>query len=337
MAGQSGRGLGLFPKLMVAILVPVVISFGVIAYIYVFDTREMISTTMAEMENLSTSVVEEMATMTAIATKEGVQTLTDLGERMIREKSVDVARQIEVFMKYHPKLRLSSLRTNKELKKIAVQPVGKTGYTAVHDDQGINHFHKSPKIVGMNLRTLAGKYPEFWAILEKSLKGDASGYYEWPEPDGTIKSKYMVITPVGGTELRVAATTYIDEFSGPARRIEQQLGKIHERTERKILAAAGRTLDRFRKTSQKALHLFLVVVGLCLVVIITLTFWFSRRMIRPIIHLTRAANRISMGDLDTRVEITSRDEVGLLAESFARMQESLKAAITRLKRRRLQV
>jgi HAMP domain-containing protein len=337
MAGQSGRGLGLLPKLMVAILAPVVISFGVIACVYLFDTREMISTTMAEMENLSTSVIAEMETMSEVATKEGVQTLRDLGEQMIREKSIDVARQVEVFMKYNPKLRLSSLRRNKELKKIAVQPVGKTGYTAVHDDEGINHFHKSPKIVGMNLRTLAGKYPEFWAILEQSLNGEASGYYEWPEPDGTVKSKYMVITPVRGTKLRVAATTYIEEFSGPARRIEEQLAKVHKRTERKILAMAGRTLDRFRKTSQKTLHLFLVVVGLCLVVIIILTFWFSRRMIRPIIHLTRAANRISMGDLDTRVEISSRDEVGLLAESFARMQESLKAAITRIRRRRVQV
>jgi len=145
----------------------------------------------------------------------------------------------------------------------------------------------------------------------------------------------MVITPVRGTDLRVAATTYIDEFSAPARQIEQGLRDVHERTEEKLLKATGRTLERFRTTSRRTLNLSLIVVGLCLVVIIFLTFWFSRTMIRPIIHLTWAANRISMGDLETRVEVTSRDEVGVLAESFGRMQESLKAAITRLRKRQI--
>ena len=335
MAGQSDRGLGLLPKLMVAVLTPVLISFGVIAYIYFFHTREMIATTMKEMETLSASVVDEMAVMRSVATEEGVQILTGLGEQMIREKSIDVARQIEVFMKYHPKLRTASMRANKELQRIAVQPVGQTGYTAVHDNKGINHFHKNPKVVGMNLRTLAGKYPEFWKILEQSLEGEADGYYEWPEPNGTVKSKYMVITPVQRTNLRVAATTYIDEFSAPARQIEQSLKEVHDRTEGKLLKAADRTLERFRTSSRRTLNLSLIVVGLCLVVIVFLTFWFSRTMIRPIIHLTRAANRISMGDLDTRVEVSSRDEVGVLAESFSRMQESLKAAITRLRKRQI--
>lgn len=296
----------------------------------------MVTTTMAEMEKLNASVVAEMERMSSVATKEGVQTLNDLGERMIRDKSRDVAHQIEIFIKSNPRLKMSALRTNKELKKIAVQPVGQTGYTAVHDDKGINYFHRNPKIIGMNLRELATKYPEFWMILEKSLTANASGHYNWPEPDGSVKSKYMFITPVRGTNLRVAATTYIDEFSAPARQMKQKLEEIHERTERKLLGASGRTLERFRGSTQRTLNLFLIVMIISLAVIVFLTYWFSRRIVRPIIHLTRVTNRISLGDLDTKVEITSRDEVGLLAESFGRMQESLRAAIVRLKKRRFQ-
>ncbi|MBW2123316.1 MAG: HAMP domain-containing protein [Deltaproteobacteria bacterium] len=228
------------------------------------------------------------------------------------------------------------MRANSELRRIAVQPVGKTGYTAVHDSKGINQFHKNPKIVGMNLSKLSAKYPDFWRILEKSLSGDSYGYYNWPEADGTVRSKYMYIAPVRGTDLRVAATTYIDEFSAPARQIKEKLEAIHDRTERELRLRADRTLERFRSTSQETLRVFLVVMAVSLVVVILLTYWFSRSLIRPIIHLTRVANRISMGDLETRVEITSRDEVGLLAESFSRMQESLRAAIGRLKKRRLQ-
>jgi methyl-accepting chemotaxis protein len=82
--------------------------------------------------------------------------------------------------------------------------------------------------------------------------------------------------------------------------------------------------------------MFLIVMGLSLTAVIILTFWFSRTIIRPIRQLTELADRISMGDLRARVEIKSRDEVGLLAESFSRMQESLRAAIERLRKRRLQ-
>jgi methyl-accepting chemotaxis protein len=187
----------------------------------------------------------------------------------------------------------------------------------------------------MNLTTLAKEYPEFWKILEESLTGDAFGYYDWEDADGVVRPKYMFIAPVEGTNLRVAATTYIDEFSAPAREITQRLEAIHDRTEGELLTMASTTLERFRTTSQKTLERFLIVMGLSLAAVIVLTYWFSKTVIGPITHLTRAANRISMGDLGTRVEIKSQDEVGLLAESFSRMQESLKAAIERLKRRRL--
>lgn len=336
MAEKRVRGTGLLPKLMVAILTPILISFGVIACIYYFQMKEMVSTTRAEMENMNAAVVEEMKQMGSVATKEGVQTLNELGERMIREKAKDVAHQIGIFVKARPKLKLAALPKNKALRKIAVQPVGKTGYTAVHDNKAVNYFHVNPKIVGTNLRTLAKRFPEFWKILEASLTGNAHGYYDWEDADGVVRSKYMFIAPVQGTNLRVAATTYIDEFSAPARQIEQKLRKIDERTEKRLLTTTGRTLVRFRTSSQRTLNMFLIVVVLSLVAVIVLTYSFSRTIIRPITHLTQVANRISMGDLDTRVEIKSRDEVGLLAESFSRMQESLRAAIERLKKRRLQ-
>lgn len=335
MADKRNRAMGLLPKLMAAILTPILISFGIIAYIYFFHMREMVATTMAEMENMNASVVEEMENMSSVATSEGVQTLNELGERMIQQKAEDVAQQIEIFVRFHSTLGIRALRANEELQRIAVQPVGKTGYTAVHDNKAINHFHPNPKIVGMNLRTLANKYPEFWKILDGSLAGDAYGYYDWEDADGTVRPKYMFIAPVRGTNLRVAATTYIDEFSAPARQITQRLEEIHDRTERRLLTTAGRTFERLRTTSQ-ILAMFMIVVGLSLAAIIILTYWFSKTIIRPITHLTQVANRISMGDLDTRVEIKTRDEVGLLAESFSRMQESLRAAIARLKRRRVQ-
>jgi nitrogen fixation/metabolism regulation signal transduction histidine kinase len=75
-------------------------------------------------------------------------------------------------------------------------------------------------------------------------------------------------------------------------------------------------------------------MGVSLIVVILVTFIYSRTIVKPIVYLTNAADRISLGDLETKIEIHSSDEVGMLAESFERMQESLKAAIERLRKKR---
>ncbi len=290
MAETRRRGISLLTKLTIGILIPLVISFIVIGYIYILQIEEIKS----------------------IATEEGARSLNDLGEKIIKQKALDIAKQIEIFIKSHPHFTKEELYSSRVLKSIAVQQVGRTGYTAVHDNKAINHFHKNPKIVGMDLHTLAKKLPEFWSILKASLKGRSRGYYNWKDADGVIRSKYMFCTPIEGTDLVVAATTYIDEFSRPAKQIEQRIVNRAERTR----------------------IVFLIVMGVSLIVVILVTSMYSRTIVQPIVYLTDVADRISLGDLDTKIEIRSSDEVGMLAESFDRMQESLRAAIERLRRKR---
>jgi signal transduction histidine kinase len=50
----------------------------------------------------------------------------------------------------------------------------------------------------------------------------------------------------------------------------------------------------------------------------------SHKMTRPIIKLRDATRRIGKGNLDTRIEIESKDEIGELASSFNQMIEDLK-------------
>ncbi|MBI3911229.1 MAG: HAMP domain-containing protein [Armatimonadetes bacterium] len=45
----------------------------------------------------------------------------------------------------------------------------------------------------------------------------------------------------------------------------------------------------------------------------------SRRLVAPIVRLTDAAKRIGEGDLDLRIQVRTRDEVGVLADEFNRM------------------
>ena len=67
------------------------------------------------------------------------------------------------------------------------------------------------------------------------------------------------------------------------------------------------------------------VVGLGLAMLIGSLL--QRQIIRPLSQLTGASRRIAQGHLSTRVDISSRDEMGDLADSFNAMADSMEGAV----------
>lgn len=59
------------------------------------------------------------------------------------------------------------------------------------------------------------------------------------------------------------------------------------------------------------------------VVALALSWWLSRRILRPVDALTVAARRLGAGDLSPRVPATSGDEIGELSRAFNAMAEAL--------------
>ena len=68
---------------------------------------------------------------------------------------------------------------------------------------------------------------------------------------------------------------------------------------------------------------FLVALTGVFLYICAMALWVTWRTIRPLERLTRATTVIAGGDLSTRVEVGSRDEIGMLADSFNKMTEDL--------------
>jgi signal transduction histidine kinase len=206
-------GIGLLLKLLLGVLVPIVIAFLVI-WALIFFTVNFKGIQVTSLKDMGSNSLKELSASTL---KESKSSLNRLGEKIIREKAIDVATQMEVYIKARPKMKKEDFIKDKDqdLKVITVQKVAETGYTAVHDNRGINYFHVNPQIVGTDLHALADRLPAFWKILEASLSGPASGYYDWKDADGKIRPKYMYLAPVKGTDFIVAATTYIDEFGNP--------------------------------------------------------------------------------------------------------------------------
>ena len=59
--------------------------------------------------------------------------------------------------------------------------------------------------------------------------------------------------------------------------------------------------------------------------VLGLTVWIARRISGPVTRLAAAAARLGRGDLDAPVPIETRDEIGVLAQTFEETRAALKA------------
>ena len=57
--------------------------------------------------------------------------------------------------------------------------------------------------------------------------------------------------------------------------------------------------------------------------------WLARRLVRPILRLTESAKTIAAGRFDARVAVSTRDEIGTLAEAFNLMAGTVQTEITK--------
>lgn len=100
-----------------------------------------------------------------------------------------------------------------------------------------------------------------------------------------------------------------------------------------IIAIQREEKEAFFVANQVMSHAYLLLgVTVAFVFIIA---WFSgRALARPIIKLADAADRISVGELEVDIDTNRKDEIGDLAEAIARMQDSIRLSIERLRQRR---
>lgn len=294
------KGMGLRFKIFILFFLFPIILFVGAGYLY-----------LQQLENLS-----------SLITQESSKAVTQLGEQIIAEKARSVAEQVRLYLLSHPNLRKEEYNNDQEFRPVAVQKVGQTGYTALYavpDRDGVwrTWAHDNSKIVAIDMSTLKGpmgrNFPGFWRVFSSAKDGKESrGYYTWQEKDGSFRDKYMVCAPVKGTPYNVAATTYLDEFTKPVKDMEDKANQIGTDTRNIVLGILGGTL---------------LLIGIIVA-------FYGTRLTSRIKKLTSVAEQISVGEMDAEIPVTSRDEIGDLAEAIGRMQESIRLSIERLRRRR---
>jgi methyl-accepting chemotaxis protein len=82
--------------------------------------------------------------------------------------------------------------------------------------------------------------------------------------------------------------------------------------------------------NQFAIGIIALIVILAITIFTIMNILLSRIVIKPLIKLADTADAISLGRIDQNFEINSKDEIGILADSFKKMQVSLRIAMTRI-------
>jgi HAMP domain-containing protein len=74
--------------------------------------------------------------------------------------------------------------------------------------------------------------------------------------------------------------------------------------------------------------------GVFILVLIIIDRLMVGSIVKPVEYLSKIADEISLGKMDEKIKVDTNDEIKSLADSFTRMQRSVKAAIERLQKRR---
>ncbi len=294
------KGLGLRSKMLLLFLFIPVVFIAVAGALYIW-----------QLDNLTT-----------LLTNESSRVVTRMAENAIAENARSVAKQCSLYILANPNIKKENYNYDEDFKRVAVQKVGLTGYTALYelpDSNGIwrTWAHANPKIIGIDMsklkKPLGKSFPGFWKVFS-GVKGgkEAKGYYNWKDADGRFRDKFMVCTPVKGTRYIIASTTYLDEFTKPI----------------KLMEARG------KKLSLNTRNLTLAILAATIILIAVIVSLYGAGLTGRIKSLTDIADRISVGELDAEIEIKSKDEIGALGEAVSRMQESIRLSIERLRRRR---
>lgn len=291
--------LGLRPKMLLLFLVVPLVAFSVVG---VF-------------------LLEKMSRLASLMTDASTHSVTQSGEELIRTTARSVANQCRQYILAHPELTEKEMMVDTGLQRIAVQKVGLTGYTALYVvNPMVLLAHPNHQLLGKpvteTVRSSLGKDFDRWARLVEELdKGEnveKAGYYLWVDPDGILREKFMVATPLEGTKYGITSTIYMEEFLRPIRKVENEATQMTVGTRNYFLSS---------------LAVVLLLIGL-------IVFIYSYRLTEKINILTAHAEQISAGDLDATLTMTSKDELGSLARAIVLMQDSIKIAIERLQKRR---
>ncbi|MDY6851512.1 MAG: ATP-binding protein [Thermodesulfobacteriota bacterium] len=176
-----------------------------------------------------------------------------------------------------------------------------------------------------------------WIFVEKMLqeadkfKKDGVVFAKLVKPDGEVclASDRAYYGDIIDPSLLSDHETIVDNYPLSAEQ-EKGLLLVHPLSigQETWYVLVGLSLNQIKEATTDLVVRNVVWGGLIILLAMTVSFFLSKSISNPLISLAKSAETLSQGDLDqkVRVQVQSRDEVGLLGDSFNKMIENLKAA-----------
>lgn len=143
------------------------------------------------------------------------------------------------------------------------------------------------------------KDPEIYSLSIKEINGDIDIFFDKPE----LKKTELIYKNSGifynGKKIGIASTAYSKAIIN-------------------------------KKLSESKKHLILEFIFITLIILISISL-LLRKIIKPISKLTELSSEIANGNLDKEIKFSRKDEIGILSQSFFKMQTSIKQKIQSLK------
>lgn len=131
------------------------------------------------------------------------------------------------------------------------------------------------------------------------------------------------------TDITELASVYVDTFKRIAG-IFQDLDKTMSEMEANeiiIQEKLALLVEKKAKEAERMQGIMLVVVGVSIILGILLSVLIARGISKPVVRLQKSALKISQGDFDTDILVTSKDEIGDLQSAFAQVKSTLQELI----------
>ena len=228
------------------------------------------------------------------------ETVQKVALESMRQRLIDLKRQLEVYIQCHPDLTLDDLQQSKEFQELAVQKFYSSGYTGIVDigrqspRYGQVIFHPDPRMLNKTTAELEVERPRnvtrgFWDWYPRALAGEEiCTFYSSKDQQDQARDKVQWASPlrVGTMEWSVIATAYVDQSFHDANVVTSR-----------ISSSIASMLDDL-----------------------------DSRMLYPLSQLIVASEVISTGDLSQRVEVEVDNEIGELAKMLNQMVQSVDAS-----------
>jgi predicted Zn finger-like uncharacterized protein len=303
--GRALKGLGIRGKMfLVLFLIPIAILVIAVPFSIGYITRAV------------DGIIQE----TVLAEVEGAK-------NQANQFASAIAKQVESYLAAHPDLKMDDFAKDPGLREIVTQRQLMSGEASLYlrldpEKAGTILVTKNPILEGQPIQSMMvkgelgkDKYDEFGKIAMIGAPSEehreASDFFLSKDEDGILKERMAAFAPVSRTPYGIIYTALTADFMSPAKIVEDRIKNLVLQTRTIVIAIFGATL--------------LAIAVIMLV--------YLQRLTQRIKSLTDVTNRISVGELEARVEVKTGDEIGALAEAISRMQDSIRLAIERLRRR----